>query len=576
MTDHPLPTSNTRRRFLLNASALTSVLALPTLAACSGDGAAEPFVVTPPADPLVVSTTTGRYRGVAYSRVNAWLGVPYAQAPVGALRFRAPKPVAAHTGIRDADRFGLASLQLISPAAGWIYPPNTVAAQGEDCLTLNVWAPQRSSDAPLPVFVWLHGGAWRTGATRVPLMDGQAIASRGVIVVTANFRLGGMGSLAHPDLRDADNGSVANWQLQDQIAVLQWVQQNIEAFGGDPSRVTVAGQSAGGTSVALMALYPEARACMHKAVLLSPSPIAVPGAFNLADAAIYTELVASRLGTTVQGLRNVGAAELHSAELAQNALPLPAGVNTGRQARAAAVLDGQFYRTDWVDAAWPTDLSVMVTSTLTEGSFWYDLVDPASGRRLTPALPTTRLEVLQRAVAQIGSETVANDAVDRYVAEAEREGRNASWGDIWIDIYSDYRLRYPAARFAARAARAGGDVRYGTYMHPVKSPGHGVPHCADLPMYFGTNGLDDYRDKVGAGSTEAALSESMISTLVSFIRDGRAELQAGSLAPSTWPRYQPDVAGTSVRIGEAGRQPLEPDTIPHAAELAVWDRVRVG
>jgi para-nitrobenzyl esterase len=250
------------------------------------------------------------------------------------------------------------------------YPVPT--QQSEDCLTVNVWAPASATGAP--VIVWLHGGAWRTGATSMPLMNGQALAALGVVVVTANFRLGALGGLSHPDLVDADTGSVANWQLQDQMAALQWVHQNAAAFGGDPNNICLMGQSAGATNAAVIAQNPVYRKLLRKVVLLSPGNNAAPGGFSMNDAAAYTELLAARLNTTPRGLRDVPAPTLHAAEIALNALPLPAAITTGRNSKFIPIVDAQFCLADWTRTEWPADLPVVITTTLTEGASFVDLI----------------------------------------------------------------------------------------------------------------------------------------------------------------------------------------------------------
>jgi para-nitrobenzyl esterase len=235
------PSEPTRRRFLLSAAALG---ALPLLGCGGGDD-----------DEPIVATTSGSFRGQAAGRTVRFLGVPYAQPPVGALRFRAPQPVQPTNAVIDAFEFGAASLQTIPPTTRWIYP--TPAVQDESCLTLNVWSPSLQGKAP--VLVWLHGGGFRTGATSMPLMDGQWLAEHGLVVVTVNHRLGALGLLAHPAFTDPTNGSFANWQQQDMAAALQWVRQNIAAFGGDADNVCLIGQSGGAKSAALLAQNPAVR-----------------------------------------------------------------------------------------------------------------------------------------------------------------------------------------------------------------------------------------------------------------------------------------------------------------------------
>ena len=153
----------------------------------------------------MVDTTSGKLRGRRTSEVVSFLGVPYAQPPVGALRLRSPQPFRPKVGEFDAGTFGAASIQTLPPYVTWTYPKP--ATQSEDCLTLNVRAP--SQQAKAPVVVWLHGGAWRSGATSMPLMNGEALARQGLVVITANFRLGVLGMLSHPGLLDPDSGTQA-------------------------------------------------------------------------------------------------------------------------------------------------------------------------------------------------------------------------------------------------------------------------------------------------------------------------------------------------------------------------------
>jgi len=555
---------DSRRRFIQAAGAL---IAMP-LAGCGGGGGggfSAPFsgAGTTSTAP-VADTTSGRFKGQVDGDVASYLGIPYAQPPVGALRFQSPKPFKPVTDVVSADRFGAASLQTLPPYVTWIYP--VPAQQSEDCLTVNVWAPANASKAP--VIVWLHGGAWRTGATSMPLMNGRALAALGVLVVTVNFRLGALGGLSHPDLVDGDNGSTANWQLQDQMAALQWVHQNAAAFGGDPGNICLAGQSAGGTSVAVMVQNPASRKFIRKAVLLSPGSNAAPGGFSLKDAAAYTELLAARLGTTPRGLRDVPAAALHAAEIALNALPLPAGIATGRSSKFMPIQDGRFCLADWTRTSWPADLPVIITTTSSEGFFFVDLVDP-SGKALTAPLPQSDAQLLAAVTGLTRSDTASSQIIAAYRQAAAEASSASTAGDLWVEIYGDFAIRNHSVRYAGKLAGEGIDVRFGTYAHTLKAPGRGVPHCADLPLLFGTYGLDYYKDKVGAGAAEARLSAAMMAGLVSFAGDSQATAFGANAA---WPRFAPQSA-TSARMGEGDRGDVVMGTIPKTAQLAVWDTV---
>jgi para-nitrobenzyl esterase len=470
------------------------------------------------------------------------------------------------SGVVETTAFGAASLQTVAGMVSWIYPSQDV--QSEDCLTLNIWSP--SGAQGLPVIVWFHGGGFRTGATRMPLMNGKSLAQRGVVVVTANYRLGALGLLSHPDFADARNGTSANWQMQDMAAALQWVHDNIATFGGDPTRVCAVGQSGGAMHTVMLAQNPAYRRLFQKAVLLSPPNVTPPASLTASDAAAYTELLATTLGTTPIGLRDVPAQTLHAAELAQSGAALPASFTSGRSPyKLAPVIDGKTYLGDWTRRDWPTDLPVVIDYTLDEGAFWWDIYDPATNTMLTPAPPATLPAVTAALAAQLGGRADAASAViNAYTSAAIAEGRSTNPTSLWIDIFGDQLLRNFGTRYAARLAAAGVPVRYSTYMHAVQAPGRGVPHCADVPMLFGTYGLDYYRAKVGAGPAEARLADQYAGAIVSFARDAQPMLANGQ----AWPLYQPG-GNTSVRWGENGTGDAMLGAVPKLDQLAVWDTV---
>ena len=202
-----------------------------------------------------------------YREDGVWTfkGIPYAAPPVGDLRWRAPKPAHAWTGVRPAYEFGRACPQ--KPAKDI-----SLEVMSEDCLSLNVWTPSRRAGAKLPVMVWVHGGAFETGSARMTMYHGANLASRGVVMVTLNYRLGLFGFFGHPQLTEeakAEGVPTANYGLMDQLAALQWVKRNIEAFGGDPENVTLFGESAGGVSVLALMTAPSAHGLFHKAIIQS-------------------------------------------------------------------------------------------------------------------------------------------------------------------------------------------------------------------------------------------------------------------------------------------------------------------
>ena len=215
--------------------------------------------------PTRVTTASGEVEGPWDEGLRIFKGIPYAAPPLGPLRWRAPQAPASWHGVRPAFAFGPAC-----PQAATKEVPLT--DMSEDCLTLNVWSPARRPGAKLPVMVWLHGGAFESGATRMAIYDGANLARRGVVIVSVNYRLGFLGFFGHPELEDeakAEGVPTANYGLLDQIAALKWVRDNIEGFGGDPGNVTLFGESAGGISVLALMTAPSARGLFHKAIVQS-------------------------------------------------------------------------------------------------------------------------------------------------------------------------------------------------------------------------------------------------------------------------------------------------------------------
>ena len=212
-----------------------------------------------------VATESGLVEGTDSHGVRLFAGLPFAAPPVGDLRWRAPQPPASWSGVRAADHFSP-----ICPQHGAYPEDSPPEPSSEDCLYLNLWVPQRAPDAraaTLPVMVWIYGGGLMNGSASTPLYAGDQLARQGVIVVTVNYRLGALGYLALPELTaESDHHVSGNYGLLDQIAALAWVHRNIEAFGGDPARVTVFGQSSGSISISALTTSPLAAGLFQRAI----------------------------------------------------------------------------------------------------------------------------------------------------------------------------------------------------------------------------------------------------------------------------------------------------------------------
>lgn len=211
----------------------------------------------------IVETRSGYISGIRDNGTFAYLGIPFAAPPVGEKRWRLPVREEPWNGIRAADKFGEPCPQDLSP--GNIYG---LTSCNEDCLYLNVWAPNETKGGSLPVMFWLHGGGYNAGSASQALCNGANLAKMGVILVSVNYRLGPLGFMVSRNLYDAQ-GQAGNYGLFDAVAALEWVRDNIRQFGGDPDNVTIFGESAGGSIVTLLQTAPQAEGLFHKAIAMS-------------------------------------------------------------------------------------------------------------------------------------------------------------------------------------------------------------------------------------------------------------------------------------------------------------------
>jgi para-nitrobenzyl esterase len=254
---------------------LVACLAAPTSFSAERD---SPMPIEIPPDARtgsfsLIDTPSGRLVGKFQGSLHVFKGIPYAAPPVGAARWKPPAPLPPWKEARQATEFGASCIQPATPVPN-LYTSD-ITPTSEDCLNLNVWAPDDASGAP--VFVWIHGGALVKGSSKEPLYDGARMAQQGIVVVSINYRLGVLGYLAHPGLSAESPDRVSgNYGLLDQIAALRWVKDNIGAFGGDPGNVTIAGESAGGLSVMYLMAAPQARGLFAKAIAQSAYMISTP------------------------------------------------------------------------------------------------------------------------------------------------------------------------------------------------------------------------------------------------------------------------------------------------------------
>lgn len=463
----------------------------------------------------VVSTSAGQVEGRRIGSLNVFKGIPYAAPPVGALRWRPPAPVPAWSGIRKATQFGLACFQP-RPRLSNIYAGKPMP-MGEDCLTLNIWAPKDARNAP--VFFWIYGGALWGGANRDPLYDGARLAEQGIVVVSINYRLGPLGWLALPALSaESPDGISGNYGLLDQIAALRWVKDNIAAFGGAPANVTIAGESAGGLSVMYLMASPQARGLFAKAIAESAYMISMP------------ELKQSKYGTPSAEESGLKLAEaLHAPDLA--ALR---AMDAGKLTEAAAA-DGF--------APWVTVDGHLVP---------HQLVDTFEKGEQAPVPLLAGFNS-----GEIRSLRILAPQPPASAAEYESIIR-----DRYGDLADDFLHLYPSSNLEQSILATTRDALYGwTAQELVRKQtaigqpaylyffDHGYPaanaaglhgfHASELPYVFGTfKGTPPLWPKVPETSRERRLSDAMIGYWTSFARSGKPIAKD----QPDWPVFGSDMA----------------------------------
>lgn len=428
-----------------------------------------------------VQTTAGAVRGVA-GPIATFRGIPFAAPPVGDLRWRPPVPVAPWPGVRDATRFGAACTQPGQPRSA------------EDCLFLNVWTPAARARAGLPVMVFVHGGGLVIGSGAERVYDGAALARRGVVVVTTNYRLGVPGFLAHPALTaESPHHSSGNYALLDQIAALRWVAANIARFGGDPHRVTVFGQSAGAATLTMLLAAPLAHGLFARMIAESP-----PIGWRMTTLA-EAEAKGAALGD-LAALRREPAAALvaHNAEIA----PLNPAMSTSPG--PAPLVDGWVIPHDPMDAAadgsLPNPVPLLVTDNADEGGLFAD-----SWRLPDAAAYAARMNAVFGARgAEARALYPAHDPDGFHRAGADMQGDAAFYEGGRMIVRALAKLGEPTYRALFAHHDGGGDGR-----DPVW-------HGRELRYVFGT------LDSAGAPPTasDRAVSDEVMSAWVRFAATG--------------------------------------------------------
>lgn len=465
----------------------------------------------------VVEIAAGKLRGSA-GRVLRFLGIPYAAPPVGSLRWRPPAPVQGWSGLRDAASFGPDSFQEHDPQLRG-------AGLSEDCLYLNVWTPALKPAAPLAVMVWIHGNGYARGSGSHRTYDGTALAEQGVVVVTINYRLGLAGFLAHPQLAaESEHGSSGNYGLLDQLAALRWVQENIGAFGGDRSRVTVFGQSAGATCTHLLMASPLADGLFSQAILHSP------GSMRPMAGRAVAESAGAQLAEEIEVLRELPVSQLWP--LAKRLVPAVRRLASPRG--MGPIVDGWIVRGDDMSSYRQRRVRAMpllVGATANEG------------RRLTERMP-------MRTAADVNGYLETSFGDLRKVPSAYRPKDDASALATLDTVVGDTQFNYGAWCIGREMARMGAPVYRYRFDHRIPGSDARPTHDDELPYAFGTLEAGNlWRGPLAEGELSDAdrlLSARMVRAWAAFAKAGAPSI--GDL-----PQWTPTAADDAMVLDQSPR-----------------------
>jgi len=469
-----------------------------------------PFAMT------TVSIANGILQGRSTPGSTAFLGIPFAAPPVGPLRWAPPSPALAWTGTRDATTFGPAPWQPSGGPLDGLVPGMGSDEQSDDCLNLNVWTP--SVDDSRPVLVWIHGGAFSLGAGSLSVYDGSRLAAAtNTVVVTINYRLGALGFLVIDD-----PSCTPNVGLLDQVAALEWVRDNISAFGGDPDNVTIFGESAGGGSVLSLLSMPSAVGLFQRAIIQS-------GASDLLldrdKAQLVAEAVARAAGletVDVDALRAMSGAQIIEAQ-ANAAMELFGTVGT---MPFHPVVDGVVLPHTWLEAASSGFNPVpVIIGTNRDEMDLFKMFDPQAGSLTADGL-RTRFEAVGGNVDAL---------IDAYRSTGASEPPEA-----WRRANTDIAMWLPALRIAEARSAHGPTWMY-RFDWEASSPDMGSPHGVDIPFPFTTIDVDEWDTFVSDPEQAMSLASLMQRSWADFAAEG-----VPSLGDQDWPSYSADERATAI------------------------------
>jgi para-nitrobenzyl esterase len=480
--------------------------------------------------------TGGSVEGVVTKGIASFKAIPFAAPPVGDNRWRAPQPVIPWSGVKTASSMASACMQDTSMAVSFGAP----ATASEDCLYLNLWTPAKTPRDRLPVMVWIYGGGFLGGATNWPLYDGTHLAEKGVVIVTVAYRVGAFGFLAHPDLsRESGRGS-GNYGLEDQIAALRWVRENIGKFGGDSHRVTIFGESAGGISVSMLAASPQAKGLFQRAISESGGSFAPPRTGTQDGQGVAALKLAEENGRAL--LASLGAKDIKAAR------QLPAdkilAVVRAERSRFWPNLDGYVIVGDQYllyQAGRFNDTPVLVGTNSDEGAIFTPAkVTPADYERQVRASYGEKAELI------LAANPHATDAEARTAAKNVFRDSVFAWSTWrWVSLQSRH--------------KGSGKAYLYYFDHRTPSAPEGSSHGSEIAFVFRNLG----NAPTTPTEAEQPLSELMSSYWVNFARNG--DPNGPGLPP--WPAFS-DAKPNVMHFDQA---PSSREGVPNIEQLKALD-----
>lgn len=485
--------------------------------------------------PSPVKVEQGQLRGEVVNGLTVYKGIPFAAPPVGELRWRAPQPAAKWSGVKETNAFAPAPFQGGNPPSG----------KSEDCLYLNVWTPAKSASERVPVLVWIYGGGFSFGSTSEPVYNGENLAKKGVVLVSIAYRVGALGFLAHPELgAESKSGASGNYGLMDMIAGLEWIKKNIAAFGGDPSNVTIFGESAGGIAVSMLCASPQAKGLFHKAISQSGGSFGPPRYTTYPGENMKVLAVAEEDGkeylkkagvTSIEKLRNIPADSL------------PSGWGMGS---AWPIIDGQIIPDDQYklyESGRYNDVPVLIGYNSDEGLSFLGMMRTKGPEEF---IESVRIRFGKFADALLKAYPVGDTALTKPARDLLRDAafgwHTWSWARLQSEkgkskVYFYYFDQHPD--------------------YPETSPqaGHGSPHGQEVAFVF--QNLDTSKPEVS--DTDKSISQAMSTYWTNFAKFGHPN----SKELPEWPAFSESNKNSVMYF----QQKPHPGSVPSLESLHVLD-----